>query len=92
MRSNYFLSLTVFVLFLFVGSILTISETKIATADIKCLKCHRGKDSLDKYIKEKNIKSAQELRDLLRRGPKAGLHITNTDEDIEKAIRYLNLP
>lgn len=92
MRSNYFLSLTVFVLFLLVGSILTISETKISTADIKCLKCHRGKDSLDKYIKEKNIKSAQELRDLLRRGPKAGLHITNTDEDIEKAIRYLNLP
>lgn len=60
--------------------------------EFKCLKCHKGKDNLEKYVKEKNITSASDLRTLVRKGPKAGLHITSSDEDIEKAIKYLGLP
>lgn len=66
------------------------SENTIAE-DFKCLKCHKGKDSLEKYVYEKNIKTAEELRALIRKGPKAGLHLTSTDADIERAIIYLNL-
>ncbi len=60
--------------------------------DFKCLKCHKGKDSLEKYVKEKNLTTGEDLRNLIRKGPKAGLHITSTEEDIEKAIKYLGLP
>lgn len=63
-----------------------------ASSDFKCLKCHKGKDGLEKYVSEKKITSGEELRNLIRKGPKAGLHITSSDEDIEKAIKYLNLP
>lgn len=93
MRPNYLFSLTIFIIFLIFGSVLTMREaTKIVAEDFKCLKCHKGKDSLERYVKERNIKTSEELRNLIRKGPKAGLHMTNTDEDIEKAIRYLNLP
>ena len=57
----------------------------------KCLKCHKGKDSLENLVSSKGIKTADELRRLVRQGPKAGLHLTSTDEDLELAIKYLNL-
>lgn len=58
----------------------------------KCLKCHKGSKSLENIAKEKNITSSKELRYLIREGPKKGLHTTVPDEDLEKAIQYLNLP
>jgi hypothetical protein len=42
-------------------------------------------------VTEKNITSAEDLRILIRKGPKSGLHITVPDEDLEKAIQYLDL-
>ena len=63
-----------------------------ATAQsFKCLKCHKGKDNLENIVVESGIKSADELRRLVRQGPKAGLHQTSTDEDLELAIKHLNL-
>jgi len=59
--------------------------------DFKCLNCHKRKDSLERYVQEGRIKSAEDLRSLVRKGPKAGLHITSSDEDLEKAIKYLNI-
>jgi hypothetical protein len=59
--------------------------------DFKCLKCHKGSKSLENMAKEKNIDSAEKLRFLVREGPKSGLHITVPDEDLEKAIQYLDL-
>ncbi|MFN3568138.1 MAG: hypothetical protein ACK4UR_04410 [Caldimicrobium sp.] len=67
-------------------------QKEISAEDFKCLKCHKGKDSLEKYVQEKKITTGAQLRDLIRKGPKAGLHITSSDEDIDKAIKYLNLP
>jgi len=57
----------------------------------KCLKCHKGKDSLENLVSSKGLKTADDLRRLVRQGPKAGLHQTSTDEDLELAIKYLNL-
>uniref|UniRef100_A0A7V4N3C9 Cytochrome c domain-containing protein n=1 Tax=Thermodesulfobacterium geofontis TaxID=1295609 RepID=A0A7V4N3C9_9BACT len=59
--------------------------------DFKCLKCHKGSKSLENMITEKNITSAEDLRVLIRKGPKSGLHITVPEEDLEKAIQYLDL-
>lgn len=88
--------LTPFVIILgisFLGIILfsSVREVKLASEDLKCLKCHKGTKSLPNMVQEKNIKSAEELRFLIRKGPKSGLHVTVPDEDLEKAIQYLNL-
>jgi len=68
------------------------NATKEKPKDFKCLKCHKGSKSLENMVKEKNIDSAKKLRFLIREGPKSGLHITIPDEDLEKAIQYLDLP
>lgn len=79
--------------FFFIATLFSLKYQSSSPAeDFKCLKCHKGKDSLEKYVKEKNITTGEELRNLIRKGPKAGLHITSSEEDIEKAIKYLNLP
>jgi len=57
----------------------------------RCLKCHKGKDSLENLVSSKGIKTAEDLRRIVRQGPKAGLHRTSTDEDLELAIKHLNL-
>ncbi|MCS7150181.1 MAG: hypothetical protein RMI93_05525 [Caldimicrobium sp.] len=86
-------SFALFVTLFLIGTILTLKHSYETSAeDFKCLKCHKGKDSLEKYVQEKKIKSAEELRSLVRKGPKAGLHLTSTEEDIEKAVKYLKLP
>ncbi|MFN4197183.1 MAG: hypothetical protein ACK4FM_04190 [Caldimicrobium sp.] len=96
MKKNFiiFYSLPIIALGLFIiVSVYTFKEQKVISAeDFKCLKCHKGKDSLEKYVKEKKITTGAQLRDLIRKGPKAGLHITSSDEEIDKAIKYLNLP
>ena len=35
--------------------------------------------------------SIDELKYLIKKGPKAGLHVNFSDKDLEKAIKYLNL-
>lgn len=91
--SLYFFSITIFLFLMIVGTFLSLKHSQeISAEDFKCLKCHKGKDSLEKYVKERNIKTGEELRNLLKKGPKAGLHLTSTEEDLEKAIKYLNLP
>ncbi len=67
------------------------NATKEKPKNFKCLKCHKGSKSLENLVKEKNINSAEKLKYLIREGPKSGLHITVPDEDLEKAIQYLNL-
>ena len=59
--------------------------------NFKCLKCHKGSKSLPNIVKKKKITSAKELKFLVKKGPKSGLHLTVPDEDLEKAIQYLNL-
>ncbi len=67
------------------------SATVEKPKDFKCLKCHKGSKSLENMTEEKGITSAEALRFLIRKGPKSGLHKTVPDEDLEKAIQYLNL-
>ncbi len=86
------LSLVLLGLTLGLALVFQVFHKKEATAQsFKCLKCHKGKDSLENIVAEKGIRSADELRRLVRQGPKAGLHQTSTDEDLELAIKYLNL-
>lgn len=68
-----------------------VREVKLASEEFKCLKCHKGTKSLPNLVQEKNIKSAEDLKFLIRKGPKSGLHVTVPEEDLEKAIQYLNL-
>lgn len=68
-----------------------VREITLSSEDFKCLKCHKGSKSLPNLVKEKEIKSAEELRFFVRKGPKSGLHITVPEQDLEKAIQYLNL-
>ncbi|WP_038058039.1 hypothetical protein [Thermodesulfobacterium hydrogeniphilum] len=68
-----------------------VSFINIAKEDFKCLKCHKGSKSLENIVKEKHITSADQLKYLIRKGPKSGLHITVPDKDLEKAIEYLHL-
>lgn len=63
----------------------------ISANSFKCLKCHKGKDSLESYLQQGRFKTAEELRKLVKEGPKAGLHTTTSSEDLEMAIKYLNL-
>ncbi|MCD6490628.1 MAG: hypothetical protein J7K20_07890 [Thermodesulfobacterium sp.] len=96
------LSLAVFTLFFVVGGLVILtgySKNNIVIAqserkkpkNFKCLKCHKGSKSLENLAKEKEITSAEKLRFLIRKGPKSGLHVTVPDEDLEKAIQYLDL-
>jgi len=71
------------------GNAINAAEEK--PKDFKCLKCHKGSKSLENLAKEKEITSAEKLRFLIRKGPKSGLHVTVPDEDLEKAIQYLDL-
>lgn len=81
------LGVALFGMILFSG----VREVKLASEEFKCLKCHKGTKSLPNLVQEKNIKSAEDLKFLIRKGPKSGLHVTVPEEDLEKAIQYLNL-
>ncbi|MFN3505343.1 MAG: hypothetical protein ACK4Y7_03945, partial [Caldimicrobium sp.] len=58
-------------LFIMVSVFTLKQKTEISAEEFKCLKCHKGKDSLERYVKEKNITTGAQLRDLVRKGPKA---------------------
>lgn len=87
----------IIILPLFLGGLIILMSTNfengkgIEIGNFKCLKCHKGSKSLENIVKEKEINSAEDLRKLVRNGPKSGLHLTVPDEDLEKAIQYLNL-
>ncbi|MEZ0344122.1 MAG: cytochrome c [Caldimicrobium sp.] len=92
MKEKKFYSVSFLLVFLLAGSIFYFKDSLLISANsFKCLKCHKGKDSLETYLNEGRFKTADELRKLVREGPKAGLHITSSDEDLERAIKYLNL-
>lgn len=83
--------LSLFVIGLILVSAMVLHQKGSQAETFKCLKCHKGKDSLENLVSSKGIKTADDLRRLVRQGPKAGLHRTSTDEDLELAIKYLNL-
>jgi hypothetical protein len=83
--------LSLFVVGLILISAIVLHQKGTQAGSFKCLKCHKGKDSLENLVSSKGIKTADDLRRLVRQGPKAGLHQTSTDEDLELAIKYLNL-
>lgn len=92
MKGIKLFSLPLFLIFLIAGSLFYFKDSIIiAVNSFKCLKCHKGKHSLEVYLQEGRFKTAEDLRRLVREGPKAGLHITSSDEDLERAIKYLNL-
>lgn len=94
------LSIVLFLLFFLINNLIILnrySKNYIILAqnkkskNFKCLKCHKGSKSLPNIVKKRKITSAEELRFLVKKGPKSGLHITIPDKDLEKAIQYLNL-
>jgi len=94
---NKLFNIIILIVIAFIGAILSTqfyvaSSSKNKQFNFKCLKCHKGSKSLENIIKEKHITTAEELRYLVRKGPKAGLHITNSEKDLEMAIEYLHLP
>ncbi len=92
MKGKKFYSLSLFLVFILAGSLFYFKDSFLISANsLKCLKCHKGKDSLEAYLKEGRFRTAEELRKLVREGPKAGLHVTSSNEDLEMAIKYLNL-
>ncbi|BAU24138.1 hypothetical protein THC_1779 [Caldimicrobium thiodismutans] len=92
MRGFKLYSFSLLIIVLSAGILFVLKNSGSSSAqDFKCLKCHKGKDSLEKYVQEKKITSAEEFRKLVRQGPKAGLHLTSSDEDLERAIKYLGL-
>ncbi len=95
---NKLFNIIILIVIAFISAILSTqfyvasSTSKNKQFNFKCLKCHKGSKSLENIIKEKHITTAEELRYLVRKGPKAGLHITNSEKDLEMAIEYLHLP
>lgn len=75
-------------LILIFSSILIFSGTSYA---LKCDKCHKDDKSLTKIIQEREVKSKDELLNLLRKGKMSKLHKNLTNEDIEEASNLLNL-
>ncbi|QER42009.1 hypothetical protein F1847_04320 [Thermodesulfobacterium sp. TA1] len=88
-----FYNFVVLSVLLFGGMLLAYSSQtlQVASENFKCLKCHKGSRSLSNIVVEKDIKTAEDLRFYVRKGPKSGLHITVPEADLEKAIQYLNL-
>ncbi|MEN2994763.1 MAG: hypothetical protein ABDH19_05415 [Thermodesulfovibrio sp.] len=61
------------------------------TFALKCDKCHKDDKSTENTVNQRGIKTKQELVNILRTGPKAKIHKNLTNEDIEEAVRKLNL-
>lgn len=58
---------------------------------LKCNKCHRDDKSLTKIIQEREVKSRDDLFNLLRKGKMSRLHKILTDKEIEEASNLLKL-
>lgn len=58
---------------------------------LKCDKCHKDDKSLTKIIQEREVRSKDELLNLLRKGKMSKLHKNITDEEIEEASNLLKL-
>ena len=57
----------------------------------KCEKCHKGEKTVDKMVEKNKIATADDLKSLLRTGPKAGMHKALADDDIKGAADTLKL-
>lgn len=58
---------------------------------LKCDKCHKDDKSTENTVNQRGIKTKQDLVNILRNGPKAKIHKSLTNEDIEEAVKRLNL-
>lgn len=58
---------------------------------LKCDKCHRDDKALDKIFQQRGVKNKEDLFYKLRNGLKAKLHQHLTDEEINEAIKQMNL-
>ena len=79
-------------IFYFKSSPLKAETSSNFPEDLICLKCHKGEYSLQNMVKKLHITTGEKLFEVLRKGPKAGIHRPRTDEQIEQAIKYLSLP
>ncbi len=57
----------------------------------KCDKCHKGEKSVDKMVAKAKIVTADDLAKALRQGPRAGMHKSMSDDDINAAATTLKL-
>lgn len=58
---------------------------------LKCNKCHKDDKLLTKIVQEREVKSKDDLFNLLRKGKMSKLHKNLTDEEIEEASNLLKL-
>ncbi|MEN2986202.1 MAG: hypothetical protein ABDH16_06075 [Thermodesulfovibrionaceae bacterium] len=58
---------------------------------MKCNKCHKEDKSLDKIFQQKAINTREDLFNILRKGLKARIHQHITDEEIDEAVKQMNL-
>lgn len=75
-------------IFFSVITILVLSNPAFA---LKCDKCHRDDKSLDKIFQERGVKNKEDLFYKLKDGLKAKLHQHLTDEEINEAVKQMNL-
>jgi len=57
----------------------------------KCDKCHKGEKSIEKMVVRAKIVTDVDLTKALRNGPKAGMHKSLTQDDINEAATVLKL-
>jgi aspartate ammonia-lyase len=62
-----------------------------ASSTETCDKCHKDGNELKKLAASKKIVTDEDLFRVLRKGSKAGLHASLTDDNIREASRALNL-
>lgn len=77
-----------FIIFLSLIFILVVSNPALT---LKCDKCHRDDKSLNKIFQERGVKNKEDLFYKLRNGAKAKLHQHLTDDEINEAVKQMNL-
>jgi len=77
-------------MYIFISFIIVLFLLSPAFA-LKCDKCHRDDKSLDKIFLERGVKNKEELLYKLKNGQKAKLHQHLTDEEINEAVKQMNL-
>ncbi len=69
-----------------VAVIFALGMVSIATAEDKCVKCHKGEKSVDTIVAKLKIKTGDDMIKAVRTSPKAGLHKSLTDEDLKASL------
>ncbi len=71
--------------------VLGLASFGFAAGTEKCDKCHKGEKAVGKIVEKKKIATAADLKKTLREGPKAGMHKSITDADLNGAAAALKL-